>query len=68
EMDNANPELESGDQSNGDTFRGQNADSGTDRKLIYTKYLTPSKIQNKNSASVKIEAEFLFVFDYCFAA
>ena len=43
-MDNANPELEFGDESNGNTFREQNADSGTDRKLSYTKYLTPSKL------------------------
>ncbi len=35
-MDNANPELESGDESDGDTFRGQNADSGIDGKLNYT--------------------------------
>ena len=39
-MDNVNSELEFGDESNGDHFRGTTADSGIDRKLNYTKYLT----------------------------
>lgn len=42
EMDNANLELEFGDESNGDTFWGTDANSGADGKLNYTKFLTPS--------------------------
>lgn len=39
-LDNADTELESGNESNGDHFRGKNADSGTDGKSKYTKFLT----------------------------
>ena len=43
-MDSANPELEFGDELNGDTFRGQNADFGIKRKLNCTKNLIPSEL------------------------
>ena len=43
-MDNADTQLERGDESICHTFRGTSADERIRHKLIYTDFLTPSKI------------------------
>ncbi len=42
-MDNANTQLERGDEPICHTFRGTSADERIRRKLIYTDFLTPSR-------------------------